>query len=238
MKAQKGVRPDWAGIIRSKLYEQGGRGTRKSYVNVLPGDSKLSTKWNTSMAREDAEFKKPLFQICHYCDLAGVRYGHLLTQKELVVVRLSCKKNGQGGDATVSPPRSARKWKEQAKISLPKKERTKEHRILEYKSIPWEIGIEQEDNVLSINSTLWWLHMLAARARSISSGYRDLREEYCQDQSPPPSNNHSFSNGRKRGRDHDSESGDGTDRMGPNRKIPRSFTTSFTRSFSMPIHAD
>lgn len=47
---QKGCHPDWAGIQRSKPEEiKVGGQKRVSYVNMLPGDSKLSTKWNTKL---------------------------------------------------------------------------------------------------------------------------------------------------------------------------------------------
>lgn len=92
-KAKKGLRPDWAGIIPSDGYQHRTNESRKSYMNALPGDSKLSTKWSSFGDPNSLEFKKSFYQIFNYCDLAEVRYGYLLTLEELVVVRLSKAKS-------------------------------------------------------------------------------------------------------------------------------------------------
>ena len=242
-KSQKGLRPDWAGIMRGNLCEVESNQTRTSYMNVLPGDSKLSTKWNTSMGPDKAEFHKPFHQICSYCDLAEVRYGYLLTQEELVVVRLSRKPNEQGPGSVTPPQRSKRtgtpslkKW--QGNLPLPEETGKRELRIIEYKSIPWEEEGGRNENLLSINLALWWLHMMAATTRSIRSEYRDLREEYqiqrTAMQNVPPRTKRSLLNSKKRR--HDSGSDNSThhlknaEKMRPTRK--------FTRSFSIPMQID
>lgn len=250
--SEKALHPDWAGIIPSNKHQEGTKENRKSHMNVLPGDSKLSTKWKSSRDPDSLEFKKPFFQIFHYCELADVRYGYLLTQEELVVVRISRKPRGQISDPTMPSQRPQRLGtsqlkKEQAKLHLPEKHRTKEHGVLEYKSIRWDDGSQREEASLSINLALWWLHMLAATARSIESSYRDLLEEYISEtaskgflgaaqNAPHKTKQGSIIKGRKRRRDYDTGSNDSTehlvkeDNVGPSRK--------FARSFSNPMQID
>ncbi|MCJ1367796.1 hypothetical protein MMC16_006930 [Acarospora aff. strigata] len=207
VKAEKSPRPDWAGIIPSVIY-QGKNMGRKSYSNVLPGESKLSTKWKTSLDPDSLQYKKPFFQLFKYCELANVRYGYLLTQEELVVVRVSRKPRDQVSHSTPSPKPSqtsrTAEWKEeQAKLSLPETGRTKQDRMLEFKSIPWVNESEGKEGFLSINLALWALHMMAATARSIGPEYRDLQNEYqIQDTASmkrsPPDIKRSVAKGKKR----------------------------------------
>lgn len=55
---------------------------------------------------------------------------------------------------------------------------TTAYRIVEFNSVPWENGGEAGEDQLGINLALWWLHMMAARERSIGSEYDDLCKEY------------------------------------------------------------
>lgn len=182
-KAQKGSRPDWAGIIPSEGYQDRTIDNRKSCINVLPGDSKLSTKWSSSGDPNSLEFKKPFSQIFNYCDSAEVRYGYLLTPEELVVVRVSRKPSHEVSNSRPSSQRAKRpgtsEWKKaQEKDPFSKELQKQNQGVLEYKSIPWDDGSQRQEASLSVNLALWWLHMMAATARSIEPSYRDLSEEY------------------------------------------------------------
>ncbi|KAK2805946.1 hypothetical protein FQN49_008814 [Arthroderma sp. PD_2] len=89
------VYPDWAGV-QSSEYSTG-------FVNRCPGDTKLSTKWTTRKPTVDS-FKWPLAQMLKYCgDSWKTRYGYLITQKELVVLRFSREKIGSGVALKRSP---------------------------------------------------------------------------------------------------------------------------------------
>lgn len=182
-KAQKGSRPDWAGIIPSDGYQRRTMENRMSYTNTLPGDSKLSTKWSSSRDPGSLEFKKPFSQIFNYCNSADVRYGYLLTSEELVVVRISRKPIHEVPNSRPSSQRPKRTGMLERKMAWEKDPfadelQKKEHGVLEYKSIPWDDGSQRQEASLSINLALWCLHMMAATARSIEPSYRDLSEEY------------------------------------------------------------
>lgn len=237
-KAQKEFRPDWAGIIPSDGYQHRTKESRKSYMNVLPGDSKLSTKWSSSGDPNSLEFKRPFFQIFSYCDLAEVRYGYLLTPEELVVVRVSRKPSHEVPNSRLSPQRPKRmgtsEWKkEQEKNLLSIGHKRRNHGVLEYKSIPWEDGSQRQEASLSINLALWWLHMMAATARSIGPSYRDLLKEYDVSDTAPMgllatarnapsiSDQGSVTKSKKRRRDSEDE-----DNTRPLRGIARSFSDS------------
>lgn len=66
--------PDWAGTIHS---------TNPPYVNRVPGDTKQSKKWTSTMRGSDIggdqeEFRKPLRQALLYCIKVNSRYVPLL----------------------------------------------------------------------------------------------------------------------------------------------------------------
>ena len=42
---KKSLRPDWAGITDRLIHQNEKKPRRKCFVSILPGDSKLSTKW-------------------------------------------------------------------------------------------------------------------------------------------------------------------------------------------------
>jgi hypothetical protein len=76
-------RPDWAAIQQGRLSNAAAsKAGRSLYVNICPGDTKLSTKWksswNFSVERSlIKEFKKPVAQIFNYCVDANARYGYI-----------------------------------------------------------------------------------------------------------------------------------------------------------------
>lgn len=231
---QRSLRPDWAGITDRLIYRSEKTPRRKCHVSILPGDSKLSSKWRSSRDPEDPEFKKPFFQIFKYCELAEVRYGYLLTQEELVVVRVSRREGEENPDSDTPRRMSVRQHfdkisKGQGPVQFRKDKEAGVTRVLEYKSIPWEAG--STGDTLTINLALWWLHMLAAKERSIEAAYRDLCEEYPRDNQKSmkatsgagDTNNRrekSYYNKNKRLRPEES---DNEERTEPSRKVTRSF---------------
>ncbi|MCJ1359471.1 MAG: hypothetical protein MMC33_009473 [Icmadophila ericetorum] len=241
-KNQRGFRPDWAGIIPGKLH----RGTkRQSYINLLPGDTKLSSKWeSTGKCHRSNEFQKPWRQIFRYCLFAKVRYGYLLTQEELVVVRISTKSGPTDGKAPAvqRPQRRLHPELMQESAIQEVQELHEKHKgmmavegddaepvrgFLEYKSIPWKIPDGNPDGELSINLALWWLHMMASKSRSIETDYMDLREEYQSlNQVTTGSSNHRESKykGKKRARNSHITAGSSKGEMEPPRKLQRSFS--------------
>ena len=189
---------------------------------------------------KDAEFKRPFFQIVKYCELANVRYGYLLTQEELVVVRVSRREEeGSHGPRRTSDRQLQKniEKEQEARPALKDKE-VGTYRVLEFKSIPWDDETGTTGDNLSINLALWWLHMMAAKERSIKASYGDLREEYRMDlqkSMKAASGVRDISarkgkSGRKTNKRQRAEESDNEERMEPSRKI--------TRSFSYPMQTD
>ncbi|KAL8749807.1 MAG: hypothetical protein Q9199_007467 [Rusavskia elegans] len=143
------LRPDWAGIKQSP-------GCPKQPPNILPGDTKLGSKWKSSniepgkvsKATNRGGWLAAIRQIYTYCIKTDARYGYLLTDKELVAVRISWIPDTE----TTDPEDKA-------------KPRSQGTGILEYKAIPWsheDTEIQSSDNKPTVNLALWWLHMMAA----------------------------------------------------------------------------
>ncbi|KAI2017902.1 hypothetical protein LOZ45_006093 [Ophidiomyces ophidiicola] len=102
--------PDWAGVIPCQ--------NSPGFENRCPGDTKLSTKWKSVDSRHEQKFFWPLWQVCYYCtEDWTTRYGYLITQEELVVLRFYTRDRIDPGLAqtrgvrsrpTPSPPRHQR----------------------------------------------------------------------------------------------------------------------------------
>lgn len=216
-KQEKALFPDWAGILKEDKENarlgNGNQDNTRHYLNILPGDTKLSTKFKSRWGWGDKRFDNVIIQVFTYCRRANVRYGYILTQEELVILRLF-RENTQDTD----------------KLAEGKNKKL----YLEYKSIPWT---NKGDDGLTVNLTLWCLHMLAARKKPIGSR-SSLRSEYLHQKAsrrssqgstsvsdisiktisnhsmPSDKPDHSFS---KRLRSHDR----GLEESGPSRKTSR-----------------
>lgn len=165
-------RPDWAGIRRSSCLS-------KKATNILPGDTKLSVKWTSCLIEpgpveldfQATDWLRPLTQIYTYCCKSNARYGYIITDQELVVVRV--RPGSQVGSRRAIDAQVSNK----APTASPA-DRAGNSGILEYKAIPWD----NEDNELpnhprglTVNIALWWLHMLAAEDSEIEDMYSPLR---------------------------------------------------------------
>ncbi|KAL1905195.1 hypothetical protein Sste5344_009039 [Sporothrix stenoceras] len=79
------AKPDWSCI---------GRG---AYHNYVPGDTKLSAKFDPSMHDTDfTEWQKVVGQVMSYQAKFASRYGFIITDDVLVVMRISCERTGPG----------------------------------------------------------------------------------------------------------------------------------------------
>lgn len=165
-------KPDWAGIQADRL-----RAGTERLQNLLPGDTKISTKFRIKDIQpgrvtsrvQVPEWMKPFKQIFTYCCELNTRYGYLITDKALVVVR-------------VGPAPGADRNKGEA-------EQTRLAGYLEYKVISWEgtrehqtgsTSFDEGDN-LSVNLALWWLHLLAAKENKFQWEYPPLEQEILED---------------------------------------------------------
>ncbi|PGG97275.1 hypothetical protein AJ79_09261 [Helicocarpus griseus UAMH5409] len=82
--------PDWAGAAKAKDPQTG-------YVNRCPGETKLAEKWTSDTDRQKDFYLWPLAQVVIYCvSNWKTRYGYLINQKELVVLRFSKERIGPG----------------------------------------------------------------------------------------------------------------------------------------------
>jgi len=92
---------DWGLCSNDRISEFDGGGYL--YLNLMPGDSKLSNKWKSSYytdPRGRAHWKDPVRQILQYCIQSASRYGFIITDEELVVVRVGIVLTGTGIAAT------------------------------------------------------------------------------------------------------------------------------------------
>ncbi|KAK2804514.1 hypothetical protein FQN50_006589 [Emmonsiellopsis sp. PD_5] len=91
--------PDWAGAVRAA--------DGVHHVNRCPGETKLSTKWHSRRDIDARFYLWPIAQVLEYCgENWGTRYGYLITQEELVVMRLS-RERIESGIAGKRSPRAA-----------------------------------------------------------------------------------------------------------------------------------
>ncbi|KAK5989705.1 hypothetical protein PT974_07961 [Cladobotryum mycophilum] len=91
--------PDWS-VISSYWTDETG------YVNLLPGDTKLDSKWWPTMLQDSKEFpewRKVVIQITTYMISVGSRYGFVITDANLVVFRLTRRHVGGGLAVSRSP---------------------------------------------------------------------------------------------------------------------------------------
>jgi hypothetical protein len=204
IKNRKGrkQKPDWCVFLRG---EEGMQGP-VNLVNLVPGDSKPAKKWNSEWIKspnitERRKAKAVLQQIVKYMYLAKTRYGFILSEQELVPMRLS--RFVQSEDATKS--QVAQKHRERQLMDSsgrfsgdedgandgPKSDVSNDEApgvdktspgvsnatgyLLEYGQVPWSLYGRDS---LTINLTLWWLPILAVQCASIKQNgmYTPLSE--------------------------------------------------------------
>jgi hypothetical protein len=169
--------PDWAGVRRLST-----RSDSDSYdhrpINMLPGDTKVSYKWNSKeiKATEVGRKKKvpewlwPIMQVFTYCIRLDTRYGYIVTDEEVVIFRVTAPRMESAPSKTEAKPRFLL-----SKSSL-------EFASIDYQSVTSSArGREGKTNLMTLNMALWWLHLLAANNRSIQPKYPPLRDEILQD---------------------------------------------------------
>jgi len=200
--------PDWAGI-QPALSQADVQGTKISSINILPGDTKVSKKWLSDDIVDGAldtdytpdNWQRPLKQVYTYCVRANARYGYIITDKELVVIRIgpstqeetpaSTQESSQGFDVAqtnsemleAESSKGCFEYDEGNHYTLPTPIFNKLKRdggMLEYKAIPWTNGNEgnplRAHDSMTVNLALWWLHMMASVSSTIKERYAPLRE--------------------------------------------------------------
>ncbi|KAK4194624.1 hypothetical protein QBC40DRAFT_290412 [Triangularia verruculosa] len=161
--------PDWVVMDRvlCKTYKYDAQKTEKEIVYAL-GDSKMEQKWQSdwlSLSEADAQKQakprqynsnlkpgkrsvaderlRPLEQVATYCRYAETRYAYIITQKELVALRVSSLPstavNNSNGDLI-----------------------TVYHAAVEYKGIPWSA---MGSHGLTVNLAIWALGCMGLNDR-------------------------------------------------------------------------
>ncbi len=141
--------PNW-GAVKNSTIDVKSKGKAK---NILPGDTKLSSKWSSStinpgdIEKHDVrqDWYQPIAQIFTYCVRNNARYGYLITDKELVVIRVGPENQTDNFDSQRSlddlesigivVPETAQGETMDAKVTNPA-DRTMAKGRLEYRSIP------------------------------------------------------------------------------------------------------
>ncbi len=200
-------RPDWAGIQSDPEDDLSHEETIKP-PNILPGDSKLGKKWSSNKIKDGlvkfehlySNWLKPLKQIYTYCVRANARYGYIITEEEVVVIRvrpiLEPGELGETNDSREWQYESEASKKEQETVdsqasfpdldeghdfilSSPVFKRVEDFGRLEYKAIPWSNAASldpRRSNNLTVNLALWWLHIMASVSSNIKEQYAPLKE--------------------------------------------------------------
>ena len=161
--SQKRLFPDWSGITTSTSL----RGIKNR--TSLPGEAKVSRKWTSKsiipgrldFSPDRSRWDGPIGQIFTCCLLNHTRYGYIITDTELVAIRISLEEDTDGASLFAPTNKSSQCQRDAVLV------RARNAGILEYKSIPWE-----GSNDLSINMALWWLHIMA-------NGNTGIGDRYC-----------------------------------------------------------
>ncbi|KAK0753557.1 hypothetical protein B0T18DRAFT_397158 [Schizothecium vesticola] len=95
--------PDWTLVSprrRAEYLDDNGHRFLGKYYNLLPGDTKISSKWSPSLYTERRargnQWEWPVRQVLTYASSLDVRYGYLLTDKHLVVFQFAREAVGSG----------------------------------------------------------------------------------------------------------------------------------------------
>lgn len=197
--------PDWAGIKSSTVNPNEPR--RKSNKatkakNLLPGDTKLSRKWKSANLTRgdiikadviDKSWFQPVGQIYTYCVRLNARYGYIITDKELVVVRIRPLPQTGVPQEEVSTGKKKKKQDEYRTLDsnimassqelgdfvegAPEATRALTDGVMEYKVIPWDRHMptsQENPEMMTVNLALWWLYMMAAENSAIEEDYIPL----------------------------------------------------------------
>ncbi|KAJ8132733.1 hypothetical protein O1611_g890 [Lasiodiplodia mahajangana] len=207
--------PDWAGLVDVH-----------GYNNILPGDTKLSRNWKSSelspfigrmgqgnlRGHPEAPALWPIRQVLHYCINSHMRYGYVITDEELVVMRVRPNEEYNHG-ATMDELHST----------------TWDYPFVEFQSIPWKQASTKIG--LSVNLALYTLLILAANNGLLDWEYGSLDQEKLPTTKPQLSlcdEYPSFSTSEEYSQEKD-PSHDSHDRAAP--------ATSSSSLQSLPVHA-
>ncbi|KAJ4161591.1 uncharacterized protein LMH87_007622 [Akanthomyces muscarius] len=178
--------PDWSVLSKPHAIEAG------MMLNMLPGDTKISSKWRSSMLEDNDgkfdEWKKVLDQVVTYMAWWSARYGFIVTDTEVVALRIH-RQHVPDGLAVHRPRRSRRSdatiTLSSDPVSIASSEGFQDTDPLlwdfgvEYKAIPWSA---HGSGKLTGKLALWALARMASCGdRSIEYSYPGLDTWRTQD---------------------------------------------------------
>ena len=203
-------RPDWAGVQLNVSHTSATESNKSK--NILPGDTKLSAKWSSQdiiPGPVQSEYTRggwllPLRQIYTYCIKGNARHGHIMTDKELVVLRVRPNLESENSQSTHNSQDSRQESASQQQgsqrvdtvshqtilvqehdesndspMSSPTLAQMCDGGRLEYKAIPWSNAKSKDPrrrNELTVNLALWWLHIMASVSSNIKDQYPPLKK--------------------------------------------------------------
>ncbi|KAL9063341.1 MAG: hypothetical protein Q9157_008290 [Trypethelium eluteriae] len=150
--------PDW-----------GGRSHSRGTTNILPGETKSSRVFNSrtlmdniqeegGVEEPETDYLWPVRQLLAYCVDGHMRYGYIITNEELMVVRVGTRK-----------PRDVNASQKELRKIIAR------NPFVEWQFIPWKH--DNKNDVLTVNLALWVLHLLAANNGLLDWEYASLKEE-------------------------------------------------------------
>ncbi|KAL7629019.1 hypothetical protein AAE478_000537 [Parahypoxylon ruwenzoriense] len=196
LKKGGGLRPDGAAIILDKPPPDSHAATSSGRTsankpplpdNRLPHDIKPGCKWHSSIlesyvdkssgkwlvGKSRSNLAKPIRQIYSYCLEHKARYGCIITSKEILIVRIKPYKTPRKDSK--KPSSDASREEDELLQAL------HDHGLMEYKSIPWSAHGDGKDPTyhkeLTVNLTLWILHVLAGNNHKVGWDYLPLHKE-------------------------------------------------------------
>lgn len=95
-----GFKTDWSCVSDARTGENG------AYLNLVPGDTKISAKWWPELVDDPdgfGEWQNAVAQAVSYSAERHVRYGFIVTDTVLVVLRIARQYTGEGLAANRSP---------------------------------------------------------------------------------------------------------------------------------------
>ncbi|KAJ9636911.1 hypothetical protein H2204_005057 [Knufia peltigerae] len=191
--AYPGVRPDWGAGESNIHYTSPSRICQA----LVCGDTKVG--WDVGRAmrlvgdgdyeeQPDAHLVRPFEQIQHYCTVYGTRYGFILTDEFVVLVRVKLSPPASKQRASRPPrqtmPESHRRVRSDTStstnvsdvsdsfsaMSFRPKPQDEDVAALEVKIVPWDHGSSEE----TINIALYFMIRLASESRELSHHYESL----------------------------------------------------------------
>lgn len=186
--------PDWAGIRNPQVVNRDKvSGLRLKPNNILPGETKLSSKWTskkvkpgrTSDLKRFHNWLRPMVQIFTYCVRSNARYGWIMSDTELVVVRVrpSTVEEAHPPNESLKPIKTKRRTQRAGSLQPDKGrpcDRARKHGVIQFRAIPLKVTESHRragKPALSANLGLFWLHILANQNHSIEDTYKPLRDQ-------------------------------------------------------------